>query len=123
MRDRSSGCARMFFADKEKVLRELRAWAARLRETHPEAERVGLFGSFATGTYGPRSDVDLLILLRASGKPFRERIPDFLPAQVSAPCDVFPYTTAEIENLQRDESPWIQHVLREVVWLEGLHEK
>jgi len=104
-------------ADKERVLRELRAWAAGLREKHPEVERVGLSGSYATDTYGPRSDADLLILLRTSDKPFRDRIPEFLPAQVSVPCDVFPYTTVEIEGLQREESPWIKHILREVVWL------
>ena len=117
MRDRSLGFVKIFFADKERVLRELRAWATGLREKHPEVEKVGLFGSYATGTYGPRSDADLLILLRASDKPFRDRIPDFLPAQVSVPCDVFPYTTDEIESLQRDESPWIKHILQEVVWL------
>ncbi len=117
MRDNSSSSAKVFFADKERVLRELRAWATGLKEKHPEVERVGLFGSYATGAYGPRSDADLLILLRASDKPFRDRIPEFLPARISVPCDVFPYTTAEIENLQRDESPWIKHILQEVVWL------
>ncbi len=117
MRDKSSSFVKVFFADKERVLRELRAWAACLREKHPEVEKVGLFGSYATGTYGPRSDADLLILLRTSDKSFRDRIPDFLPAQISVPCDVFPYTTAEIVTLQRDESPWIQHILQEVVWL------
>jgi len=80
-------------------------------------EKVGLFGSYATDTYGPRSDADLLILLAASDKPFRDRVPDFLPSQLSVPCDVFPYTTGEIESLQRNDSPWIKHVLKEVVWL------
>ncbi len=118
MREQSSSFVKVFFADKERVLRELRVWAASLKEKHPEVEKVGLFGSYATGTYGPRSDADLLILLRASDKPFRDRIPEFLPAHISVPCDVFPYTTAEIENLQRDESPWIKHILQEVVWLQ-----
>ncbi|MBN1509938.1 MAG: nucleotidyltransferase domain-containing protein [Sedimentisphaerales bacterium] len=106
-----------FFADKARVMRELYAWAASLRESHPEVERVGLFGSYATDTYGPRSDADLLIILRTSDRPFRDRIPDFLPDDVSVPCDVFPYTTGEIESLQRNDSPWINHVLQEVIWL------
>ena len=105
------------FADKERVLRELRAWAADLKAGCPEVEKVGLFGSYATDTYGPRSDADLLILLRASDKTFRDRIPEFLPAGLSVPCDVFPYTRAEIENLQRDGSPWIQHICKEALWL------
>jgi predicted nucleotidyltransferase len=115
--DRSSDSVKTFFADKARVMRELRAWAANLKATHPDVEKIGLFGSYATDTYGPRSDADLLIVLRASDKPFRDRIPDFLPAGLSVPCDVFPYTTGEIENLQRDESPWIRHILHEVLWL------
>jgi predicted nucleotidyltransferase len=117
MRDRSSDFVKIFFADKERVLRELRAWAAGLKEKRPDVEKVGLFGSYATGAYGPRSDADLLIVLRTSDKSFRDRIPDFLPAGLSVPCDVFPYTADEIEKLQRDGSPWIQHILNEVLWL------
>jgi predicted nucleotidyltransferase len=117
MLDGSSNSVKIFFADKDRVLRELRAWAGGLREQHPEVERVGLFGSYATDTYGPRSDADLLILLRASDKPFRDRIPEFLPRHISVPCDVFPYTMDEIERLRRDDSPWIRHILQEVIWL------
>jgi len=116
MRNRSSSFVKVFFADKERVLREVRAWASELKK-RPDVEKVGLFGSYATGTYGPRSDADLLILLRTSDKPFRDRIPDFLPSHLSVPCDVFPYTRGEIESLQRDNAPWIQHILKEVVWL------
>jgi predicted nucleotidyltransferase len=116
MPDKSSSFVRVFFADKERVLRELRAWATELKR-RPDVEKVGLFGSYATGTYGPHSDADLLIVLRTSAEAFRDRIPGFLPSHLSVPCDVFPYTRGEIENLQRDGSPWIQHILQEVVWL------
>lgn len=107
---------KVFFADKEKVLRELSVWAAGLKK-RPDVEKIGLFGSYATDTYGPRSDADLLILLHTSDKPFRDRIPDFLPSNLSVPCDVFPYTADEVKSLQRDDSPWIRHVLKEVIWL------
>jgi predicted nucleotidyltransferase len=116
MHDRSSNSVKVFFADKERVLREVRAWARELKK-RPEVEKVGLFGSYATGTCGPRSDADLLILLRTSDKPFCDCIPEFLPSGLSVPCDVFPYTTGEIESPQRDHSPWIQHILKEAVWL------
>ena len=117
MRDGSSDSVKVFFADKDKVMRELRAWAAELKRTQPAVAKVGLFGSYATDTYGPRSDADLLIVLGACDKPFRDRISDFLLNSVSIPCDVFPYTADEIEQLQREDSPWINHVLREIVWL------
>ena len=116
MRDGSSNSVKVFFADKAKVLSELRHWAVRLKDERRDVEKVGLFGSYATDTYGPRSDADLLIVLRDSDKRFRDRIPDFLPDGVSVPCDVFPYTADEIEDLRRDNSPWIKHLLQEVVW-------
>lgn len=108
---------RVFFADKPRVMRELRDWAARLMRERSDVEKVGLFGSYATDTYGPRSDADLVIVLRSADKPFRDRIPEFLPDGVSVPCDVFPYTAAELDSLQQDGSPWITHILKEVVWL------
>jgi len=117
MRKQSSDSVKVFFADKAKVMRELRPWAVQLRQERPDVARVGLFGSYATDTYGPRSDADLLIVLRTSDKPFRERIPEFLPDGISVPCDVFPYTADEIQSLQREGSPWITHILKEVTWL------
>jgi predicted nucleotidyltransferase len=108
---------KVFFADKSKVMQELCTWAAELRSRRPDVEKVGLFGSYATDTYGPHSDADLLIILRASEKPFRDRIPEFLPDGISIPCDIFPYTATEIENLRREDSPWITRILKEVVWL------
>jgi predicted nucleotidyltransferase len=117
MRDRSSDSVKVFFADKPRVMRELRDWAAMLMRERPDVEKVGLFGSYATDTYGPRSDADLLIVLCASDKPFRDRIPEFLPDSISVPCDVFPYTADELNTLQREDSPWIRRILQEVLWL------
>jgi predicted nucleotidyltransferase len=42
------------------------------REFDPE--RIILFGSHAYGTAGDDSDVDLLVLLRFGGKPFRKSL-------------------------------------------------
>lgn len=94
----------------------MRKYARQLKRK-PEVEGVGFFGSYATDTYGPASDVDLLIILRHSNKRFLDRIPDFLPYNLSVGCDVFPYTSDEIDKMKQDDNPWIQHVLEEVVWL------
>ncbi len=80
MRERSLDSVRVFFADKPRVIRELRDWAARLMRERADVEKVGLFGSHATGTYGPRSAADL-------------------------------------DSFRQDGSPWITHILKEVVWL------
>ncbi len=108
---------KVVFADKDKVLRELKDYVQQLKSNRPEVEKVGLFGSYATDTYGPASDVDLLIILRQSDKRFRDRIPDFIPDNLSVSCDCFPYTTDEIEKMKRQDNPWIRHILKEAVWL------
>ena len=117
MRRESSNFVKVFFADKDKVLRQLKDYAKSIKRTNPEVERVGYFGSYANDTYGPASDVDLLIILRQSDKRFLDRIPDFLPDNLSICCDVFPYTREEIDRMKQDDNIWICHVLKEVVWL------
>ena len=117
MPEKSSNFVKVVFADKKKVLRQLRDYAKELKQTSPEVEKVGFFGSYATDTFGPASDVDLLIVLRNSSKRFLDRIPDYLPENLSVSCDVFPYTNEEIEKMKQESTPWIRHVLKEVVWL------
>ncbi len=117
MPKKSSNSVKVVFADKANVLRQLKDYAKSLKRTNPEVEQVGYFGSYANDTYGPASDVDLLIILRQSDKRFLDRIPDFLPDNLSVCCDVFPYTSEEIEKMKQDGNPWICHVLKEVVWL------
>jgi len=116
MPEKSSNFVKVIFADKDKVLRQLKDYAEKLKQSWPEVEKVGLFGSYATDTFGPASDVDLLIILRESSKRFLDRIPDFIPDNLSVGCDVFPYTAEEIEKMKQERTPWIRHVLKEVVW-------
>ena len=117
MLDKSSNSVKVVFADKANVLRQLKDYAKSIKCKHPEVERVGFFGSYANDTYGPASDVDLLIILQQSSKRFLDRIPDFLPGNLSVCCDVFPYTREEVERMNQESLPWICHVLKETVWL------
>jgi len=117
MLNKSSNSVKVVFADKAKVLRQLKDYVKSLKQAHPEVEQVGYFGSYANGTYGPASDIDLLIVLRKSDERFLDRIPVFLPDNLSICCDVFPYTGEEINKMQEEDSPWIRHILKETVWL------
>jgi len=117
MPKKSSIFVKVFFADKQKVLSELSDYATKLKRMHPEVVKVGYFGSYATDTYGPASDVDLLIILKRSSKRFLDRIPDYIPDNLSVGCDCFPYTAEEIDKMKHDKNPWICHILKEVVWL------
>jgi predicted nucleotidyltransferase len=82
--------------DAAAVRRAADEWAARLLVTRPDVEKIVVFGSFAKDTYAPGSDLDVFILLSGSNKPFRERIPDFLPDTFPVGMDLFPYTQEEV---------------------------
>lgn len=117
MPEKSLNFVKVVYADKDKVLHELGRFVSSLRRMHPEVERVGLFGSYATDTFGPASDVDLLIILGQSSKAFLDRIPDYIPDNLSVSCDVFPYTSEEVERMTKDNNPWLRHILKEAIWL------
>jgi predicted nucleotidyltransferase len=108
---------KVFFADKDKVLYQLRDYAEKLKQTDPRVERIGYFGSYATNSFGPASDVDLLIILSRSDKRFLDRIPQYMPDNLSIGCDVFAYTSEELHRMKQQGSLWLAHILREVVWL------
>jgi predicted nucleotidyltransferase len=117
MRKQSSNSVKVVFADKNKVIRQVKEYSRKLKRAFPEVEKVGLFGSYATDVFGPASDVDLLIILRASSKRFLDRIPDYIPDNLTVSCDVFPYTSEEIAKMKQDGSLWISRIFNEAVWL------
>lgn len=101
------------FASQSELLSVAKRMAEQIAATHPEVSRVILFGSVARQDFGVRSDLDLLILLKSSQLPIRERIGEFLEECSSYPTDVFPLTEAELESyLQSGDSFWTQ-ALRE----------
>jgi len=72
--------------DKDAVWRAVEAHAGELPARRPEIEEIRVFGSLVKGTAVPGSDVDLLIILSASERPFPERIAEYLPD--AFPCGV-----------------------------------
>ena len=64
------------------------------------------FGSWVSGVPGPGSDVDMCLVLSRSQKPFRERIPDYLPGAFPVGIDLFPYTERELERLLAESPGW-----------------
>ena len=87
----------------------VRALAAR----HPELEEAILFGSIVRGTAVPGSDVDLLLVLSESDRPFRDRIPLFLPGAFPVGVDVFPYTRAELTRMKAEGNRFVLDALRD----------
>jgi len=106
----SSSSSGARFLDKDRVVRELQALALLARQAESEIQSVVLFGSIAKNNYTPRSDADLLIVLKHSPERFLDRIPRFLRLflDASVPVEVFPYTVQECKTV-----PLARRALRE----------
>ena len=106
------------FADRGAVLGQARAFAEAVLGRHPEVRRVLLFGSFVRDDYGPRSDLDLLLVLAdEAGDGSRERrthYADLLPAW---PADLFVATEGDLARRLADGDPFVVRVLAEAVEL------
>ena len=78
----------------EKIREAAKRIADRL---HPD--RIILFGSFATGTPGPDSDADILVVMEHSGTR-REKTMEIreLISTINMPKDVFVNTPEELEK-------------------------
>jgi len=109
----SSPSVKVTFTNKERILKALEDLIQEWTREHPEIEQVILFGSFARGDYYHGSDVDVLIILNESTKPFLSRIAEFLPRSFPVDIDVFPYTLEEVNRIARDPHSIITKALTE----------
>ena len=71
-----------------------------------------VFGSHATGTAGPESDIDVIVVAPSDRSPV-ERPRDYLAAVLAAGTgvDIFVYTPEEFERLKAEERPFLVHAL------------
>ncbi len=91
--------------------------AADLQRRDDNVVRVGLFGSYATGTYGPGSDLDILLIIRSSSEPrWFMRASGVGASGLSVGADLFVCTEAESEQM-RERSAWFRRVLGEALWM------
>ena len=107
------------FLNRDEVLEELKVLAQEILNQSDDILEISLFGSLARGHHAPGSDADLLIVLRDSDVPMRERIPRFLRLflQGPIPVDVFPYTQQEIAERQATRDQWLAQILRDRIRL------
>ncbi len=113
---RSLNSSVLKWANREEVLKAAKQWAEKIAEKHLEVICIGCFGSYARGDWGVGSDIDLLIIVARSDKPFIYRATDFDATELPVPADVLVYTRDEWERLQRS-GRFGERLLAETIWL------
>jgi len=111
MQGKSSPSVKISYFDKEAVWDSLRKFTGQLKKKHPEIEKIILFGSLVRDDCVPGSDVDLLIVLSKSDKPFLERITEYMPSKLPVGVDVFPYTRQELKTMIKEGNFFIKAAL------------
>lgn len=123
LRTESYGSVTVTWLDRAALLREARLAADFLTQEHSEVSGVLLFGSAARGDAVPGSDLDLLLILRRSDRPFLERIPHYTPDVPGIALQVLPYTEEEYLRLLEEERGILRDALAEGRWLVGPPER
>jgi len=103
---------------KRTVDQAVRVWAERLVCENPQILGIAYFGSYARGDWGVGSDLDVIIIVAATDRPFEERGRDFDAGALPVPADVLVYTLEEWRSLSR-ENPFFRRLAREAVWIYG----
>lgn len=103
--------------DPQAVRRALDAWLSQALVAHPEVLRIGYFGSYARGDWGVGSDLDLVVIVSASDRPFTQRPRDWDLSSLPVPADILVYTQKEWEELARTSPRFSSTLARETVWV------
>ena len=110
---RSLSSSVLTWPDRDTVVGALRHWADQARGRQPDVSRIGYAGSYARGDWGVGSDLDVVILLRATDLPFERRSPAWDATGLPVPADVLVYTDEEWDALHAEG----RSITRDTIWL------
>lgn len=119
MPTRSSTSSVLRWPDRDAVHRAVTEWATAMAAARPELRRAGYFGSYATGTWGVGSDVDMVLVVADAERPFIERGRDWDASRLPVPADVLVYTEAEFETVVARGDRFAEVLSTEVIWVFG----
>lgn len=116
---RSLNSSVMKWPRRDEVDAAVRAWAAGRAESDRNVLAIGYFGSYARGDYGFGSDVDLIVFVRESARPFIERPLDWWPRDLPVHSDLLVYTPEEWDAMRARGEHFVTVIEREAVWVWG----
>lgn len=92
--------SRPAFVDSKKIISEIKKVAEGVAKRHKNIENIYLFGSYASGKAGYRSDADVLIVLSEDNRKMKERLSEFIHefSDAPIPVDVLAFTKAELKK-------------------------
>lgn len=100
VRKESYGPVTIYWLDRAAAKQQAKRAAEKLKEAHPEVIAVYLFGSLAKNKAGPRSDVDILVVLRESDIPVwfkrQSHYCEYFDELVELPTELFCFTLEEL---------------------------
>lgn len=103
--------------DRETVDKAVKDWAYRMRQGRPDIVNIGYFGSYAREKWGVGSDIDLVIIVSTSNKPFLSRPLEFDATSLPVPADILVYTEEEWFKGTSLDSGYISSIASEIVWV------
>ena len=97
------------FVNEKEVISGIRKIALKLAEKNDKIKDIYLFGSYAQGSAGLRSDADVLIVLFEDKRRMIDRLDEFILSFVDAPVpvDVLAYTQDELERALRGQNRFL----------------
>lgn len=103
--------------DRETVNGAVKKWGSKIRQARPDVLSVGYFGSYARGNWGVGSDLDLVVIVSTSNKPFLTRAREFDTTTLPVPADILVYTEEEwLRGISQDKG-YIVTIASEVIWV------
>ncbi|MBI4552448.1 MAG: nucleotidyltransferase domain-containing protein [Candidatus Latescibacteria bacterium] len=105
--------------DATTVSQALHRWAQGVVQNHAGVVRIGYFGSYARSDWGVGSDLDVVIIVKASCHPFHQRALDWDVTALPVPADVMVYTQDEWDTMARAQERFFRTVDGEVIWVYG----
>jgi len=113
---KSSSSPVLKWPDADSVKRALKDWADAIRRARSDVLRIGYFGSYAGGRPGPGSDLDVVVVVDSSGRPFEQRSAEWDLTGLPVPADLLVYTRDEWEGLD-PASRFARMIKTATVWV------
>lgn len=105
--------------DEATVTSAFRVWAERTGSEDPKISAIGYFGSYARGTWGVGSDLDVVVIVHESAKPFERRAVEFDTSSLPVAVDLLVYTREEWARLTAGGPGFGRRLRDQTVWVYG----